>query len=104
MLQPVGGTSWIWRNLSDFELRIPLELIAELRFRNGPCLTLCLQRVALLRSGAVMRQSLRETFRTKRREVAPGRSKEDNILEIQHGTAICILVKNAKDKSKGWRR
>ena len=58
-----------------------------------------------------MRESLVETFNkiyvldlhgnAKKREVAPDGSKDENVFDIQQGVAICIMVKNAKPKSRG---
>jgi len=55
-----------------------------------------------------MRQSLMETFddiyvldlhgNTKKKEVAPDGSKDDNVFDIQQGVAICLMVKCPKGK------
>ena len=58
-----------------------------------------------------MRESLIETFdkiyvldlhgNAKKREVAADGSKDENAFDIQQGVAICVMVKNAKPKSRG---
>ena len=40
---------------------------------------------------------------SQKKEVAPDGSKDENILDIQQGVAICIMVKNPQGKVKGKR-